>query len=51
MTINEEDTPKTMETDDKTNGPSQDEEVPSIDEQCKIIKKYQSEPLKKGDVW
>lgn len=51
MTISAEETPKTMETDGKANGPSQSEDIPGIDEQCRIIKGLLQENLRKGETW
>ena len=51
MTINAEETPKTMDTDEKVNGPSHEEEIPNIDDQCQLIKQYLQQPLQKGETW
>ena len=40
-----------MDTDEKVNGPSQEEGIPSIDDQCQTIKQYLQMPLQKGETW
>ncbi|XP_065058789.1 ubiquitin carboxyl-terminal hydrolase 15-like [Rhopilema esculentum] len=50
MTIHSEETPKSMDENERLDGPSL-EEPPSIDEQKEIISEYLKEPLKKGETW
>lgn len=50
MTVSNEETPKTMDTDGTPDGPSP-KPSPSVDQQKELIRKCLDQPLKKGDTW
>ena len=50
MTVSNEETAKTMDTDGDPDGPSP-KPAPSVEQQKEIIKECLNQPLEKGDTW